>query len=390
MTASNIAVSPLSPLSIALYGGVGMATAMGLGRFAYTPILPEMMSGLGLTAYDGGVIASANFLGYLLGAFGASMAWATGREVLLLRLGLMMTVVMSFAMSLSSSIIMFCLFRFLSGFASAFAMVMVSMVVFNQLSLADRDDLQAAHYGGVGFGIALSSLALGITVAVGLPWQADWLVVAALGVLGCIIALPKLNTAPVTTIAGSKEGPLPKSPELKWLIIGYGFFGAGYIVLATFLMAMIRANIDLPWFEAFTWFVTGCVAAVSVFLWNPFVRRFGLRNAVIAGCLVEALGILAALTLPLFAGILLAGIGFGLTFIMATAYGLRLAQRMAPQAKRRVFALMTASFGTGQMLGPIIAGRLTENTGNFSAGNIFAIFCLLVSAGATAMVKDRK
>ena len=69
---------------------IGMAAVMGIGRFVFTPILPGMMDGLSLSAADGGLIAGANYLGYLVGALFASGGWGAGRERFVILMLLMM------------------------------------------------------------------------------------------------------------------------------------------------------------------------------------------------------------------------------------------------------------------------------------------------------------
>ncbi|TIM46428.1 MAG: YbfB/YjiJ family MFS transporter, partial [Mesorhizobium sp.] len=111
-------VSP-SPLRLAFAGMIGLAAAMGIGRFVYTPILPGMMEELGLSPADAGWIASANYLGYLIGALAAVGGWAHGRERLLMLAGLAATAVLTGLMGLADTMAAFLVIRFLAGLASA-------------------------------------------------------------------------------------------------------------------------------------------------------------------------------------------------------------------------------------------------------------------------------
>src|SRR5690606_33467640 len=153
--ASRFSPDKASPFLIGLAGGLAMAAAMGFGRFVYTPILPGMMAGVPLSPADAGLIAGANFAGYLLGAILAAHGWAANRERGVALGGLLATGILLLAMAVTDAITAFLIIRFLAGIASAFAMLFTSSIV---LAHAARDEkVQIFHFGGVGFGIALSS-----------------------------------------------------------------------------------------------------------------------------------------------------------------------------------------------------------------------------------------
>ena len=146
------------------------------------------------------------------------------------------------------------------------------------------------------------------------------------------------------------------------------------------LVVMFEEGSGGPLLEAWVWLATGLAILPSIWLWGLLVRRRGLRVVFAAGCLVEIVGVVASVLVPGMAGPLIAGVLLGGTFVAVTAFGLQAGRKLAAQAPRRALALMTASFGTGQILGPIAAGFVADRTGDFVLASLLAAAALLLSA----------
>src|SRR4051812_39427666 len=67
-TGTETLKSEPSPWLIAGQGAAALAAGMGIGRFVYTPILPLMTTQAHMTSQLGGLVATANYAGYLAGA----------------------------------------------------------------------------------------------------------------------------------------------------------------------------------------------------------------------------------------------------------------------------------------------------------------------------------
>ncbi|MGE6739854.1 YbfB/YjiJ family MFS transporter [Allorhizobium pseudoryzae] len=374
-------ISPEPSLLIGFAGAVAMAAAMGFGRFFFTPVLPGMMSGIPLSAAEAGLIAGGNFAGYLAGALLASQGWAAGRERLLSLCGLFATALLLAAMAATVSLPFFILIRFCAGLASAFAMIFTSSIVLPYA--VGRSAVQSVHFGGVGLGIALSSIvAFLIQRAAGDAahgWRLDW-VGGAMIVLCAALFVARHLPKPVQGRQASPEPPMTWTRPLVLLTVSYGLFGFGYVVTATFLVAIVRMAAAGAAVEAGAWLVTGLAAACALFLWQPIARRLGLGLCYLLCLLLEAGGVFASVLLPPVSGALLGGLLLGLTFMTVTAYGLQIARALAPSSPRRALALMTAAFGTGQIVGPLVAGWATEWSGSFTLASVLAAIVLLLSA----------
>lgn len=375
-----MASSTSSPIRFALGGLVAMAVGMGIGRFVYTPILPGMMSALGLSAGDAGIIASANFLGYLVGAVVAGYSWAEGIERKVMMVSLGASAALCLAMSLTDNVLLFSVIRFLAGMASAFMLVFAATIVFSHLGAAGRLDLQAVHFAGVGTGIAVSALLVAINSASGYGWRADWVVAAIASVLGLFAVWGLIREGPVRSGSPVAEPPIAWTPEFIKINIAYALFGIGYVITATFIVAIVRSGHGSASMEAMVWLLTGLAGIVSVWVWNPVLRRTGPFTSLSLSLLALAGGVAASVALPSPVGPLIGGLLLGLTIMVITAFMFQAGRQLLPQSPRRMMAITTASFGIGQIVGPLIAGYLADISGNFTSATLLAAGGLVVGA----------
>src|SRR3954468_11936434 len=101
-------------MRIALSALAALAVAMGVGRFAFTPLLPMMQADAGLTLSQGAWLASANYAGYLAGALSASRV-APAQAI---RGGLVAVGLTTIAMGLLDGLAAWAALRFAAGVAS--------------------------------------------------------------------------------------------------------------------------------------------------------------------------------------------------------------------------------------------------------------------------------
>jgi predicted MFS family arabinose efflux permease len=354
---------------------------MGIGRFAYTPILPEMVGALHLTASQAGLIASANFAGYLIGALVAAASFFAPHRRGWMLTALLVSALTTGAMATTSSIVAFVLLRFTGGFASAFALVFTTSLVLDRLSAAGRGHLAPHQFAGVGVGIAISAILVAQLAAQHVAWQWQWLANAALSVAAFVavamLIRPHHHHAAASS-AASTNGQV--GAPLAALIVAYGLFGFGYVITATFLVQLVRTNAAIAPLEPYVWLVVGLAAVPSVPLWNWVERRLGMGAAFAVACVLLALGVLASVLWIAPAGAIGAAILLGSTTIGITVMGLVGARRLAAGSASRIIGLMTASFGLGQIIGPIFAGWVHDLTGTFILPSVAAAAAVVLAA----------
>ena len=369
-------------------GGVGaavgglcaIAAGIGVGRFVYTPILPPMVAALGLSKSQAGLVASANFLGYLIGALLAAMPTLPGSRRAWVLGALAASVVTTAAMGVSDTMPAFLVLRLIGGVASAFVLILASTMVLEYLAEQGRNALSAIHFAGVGSGIAVSAALVAALLAIGQQWRALWLASGALSVGGLVAATLLLPRHSLATHARGRQAHAALDPRLKRMIVAYGFYGFGYVITATFLVAIVRGAPAIRALEPVIWIVFGLAAAPSIALWTWIAAPIGLPRAFALACVVEAVGVLASVAWQTTAGVFVAAILVGGTFMALTALGLMRGRELAHGDARRALALMTSAFGIGQIVGPYFAGIVSDWLGSFIVPSATAAAALLIAA----------
>ena len=366
-------------LRITLIGLAGLAVAVGIGRFAFTPLLPMMLAEGALTIQDGGLLTSVHFVGYLMGALTADRIPASPRVLMpasLTTIGLV-----TLAMGLSEYPWVWLALRWLAGVASAWVLVLVGTYCVKALAQTGRPERQGWVYSGVGAGIAIAGLACFSMMAGGVASAAGWQILGAMAILtaGAIrVALgPEI---PATRPSRSTRGT--ERTSIVWsVVIAYGAAGLGYVIPGTYLPTMAREIVPSPWIFGWGWPVFGTAAFLSTLISAALHRRFSNRRIWGVGQFAMAAGLLLPVMYPHILSIIAAGLCVGGTFMVITMAGLSEAHRIATPADAvRHVAVMTAAFATGQVVGPIFASALHDATGSFAPALIATSVILIATS----------
>jgi len=388
----------VSPWQVALTGMVALAVAMGIGRFAFTPLLPMMLHDGDVDLLGASWLASANYLGYLVGAMWCTFQPWVWRRLgghgavdgpAMVRRGLLVTAVVTAGMSLHWAW-SWPLLRFVAGVASAVVFVYVSGWCVGRLAHMQVPEMGALIFIGPGAGIVLSGVFASAFVALDISAAIGWLVfgvlaavlsarvwkVLALGSRAASAAAPQGVAASLEPLARSGNG------EIALLAASYGLAGLGYIVSATFLPVIARQAIaQSVWLDLF-WPIFGLGIMVGALIASRIRSASDLRSRLAACYLLQASGVAVGLAWPSSAGFAIGSFLLGLPMTAITFFALQEVRRVAPHQSVALMGLLTAVYGLGQVAGPPLTAAFLERSASLNAGFDQA---LLVAAGALVL-----
>jgi MFS family permease len=377
MTASP-APAALHPWQVISAGICALVLTVGLARFAYTPLLPLMRMDAGLSAAQGGWLATFNYAGYLLGTLLVARVGDMRQKFHMYRAGLLLAVAATALMGLTHHLWLWSVLRFLAGLSSTAGLLLASGLVLNWLLAHQRRPKLGLHFAGLGLGIAVSGLATAMMAGhADSSGQWRWL-----GLLGLLFLVPAWCWMPAPVAASARavaEAPPPPGPRWRRLLVAaYFCAGVGFVVSATFIVAILEQTAAFHGHGSAVWVLVGLAAVPSTFGWDWLAARLGRIRALMLAFALQAV----SFVLPLLDDGLGAGLGsallFGLTFAGIVSLTLTVVGRHYPHNPAKAMATLTLSYGVAQIVAPALAGTLARDSGSYQPSLLLAAVMMAI------------
>ncbi|MBN3860293.1 YbfB/YjiJ family MFS transporter [Neisseriaceae bacterium PsAf] len=254
--------------SLSIRTASSLILAMGIGRFVYTPILPIMQAGTHMSSATAAYIATANYIGYLIGSMLATYYPKISQQNTL-RISAMGLVISELAMMATSFASIWFILRLFAGVFSALIFICAAKM----LVLYPKKINSGIVYSGVGLGIFISGIM--ILIAKGYTnWQGLWFLSALLSMPFLILSwsLPLNNKIPQSTQSSTHSSTNVFNLMWTLLLITYFLEGNRYIIEGTFIVATIKdINSNIA---DYVWILVGLAAAPSTLIWNYFNQKY--------------------------------------------------------------------------------------------------------------------
>ena len=379
--------SQIERIKVLSAGILSLILMLGIARFAYTPLLPLMQQQAGLGVSEAGWLAAVNYMGYLCGAVIASLISSMILKDRLYRIGLILAVITTAGMGLTTDIWLWSILRFFAGLSSAAGLLLGSGLILNWLIRHGHHSELGIHFSGLGLGIAFSALLVEL-LSQHFDWDQQWLILTLSGALLLIPAwawLPPPDSSSVTSSGKKMLDAPPGRAFMRVFMAAYFCAGVGYVITATFIVAIIEQLPGMSGKGSWTFMVLGLAAAPACIMWDFAARRLGNINALICAFILQVMAILLPVIKPGFFMAVSGAVLFGATFIGIVSLVLTMAGRYYPTRPAKMMGKMTISYGVAQIIAPLITGIMAKSGGDYSDGLYMAAAMMVL--GSILMLK---
>lgn len=368
-----------------LLGMASLFIVMAIGRFAYTPILPFMQQAEHMDAKGAGLLATINYLGYLIGAL--IPVWIIFKtKVIDLKIYLIFNILSIIFMGFTSNYILWAILRFVAGVTSGTVFVLASNVVLEALRQAHKEGISGLLYSAVGLGLFSSSLYV-FYFTDAHTWQMTWIILGCFSLLLGLLVIVLMKDNPdvknhesAHVDAQVKTSVCLNKAFMRWFSIAYFCEGAGYIITGTFLVAIIKSIPAFSEYAALSWMFVGLGAIPSTVVWSMIAERVGYSKATYMAFFLQIISV----CLPIFShnsiSLIISSLLFGSTFLGLTTLFMSKGQKLMFQTggKSNFIATLTVIYSIGQMIAPFVSGYLIGDNSNYNAALMFATIILVI------------
>lgn len=391
MTSPDPSLLRRNPALLILILSLAPAIGLGIGRFVYSLVLPDMRDSLQWSYSAAGFMNTVNAAGYLLGALAAAGLGKRYGLFAVIQIGTVASIVSLLVCGVTSDFTLLSIARFVTGFGAAISFVAGGALAATiGLAHPERSSyLLSLFYAGPGIGILVSGL-IAPFVLQGFGAGSWWIVWLVIGIVSVVMGLPLLRKL-VDAAEGTSTAPAPSvAIRPMWIfLVAYFMFGAGYIAYMTFMIAYVRDGGGSAVAQSAFWCLIGASSFVSPWLWRGVLARgqSGRAMAIILG--TNAVG--AAMPLlghsPLVLGVSAAV--FGVSFFAVVAATTAFVRFNYPKETwPKAIAVVTIVFGIGQTMGPIAVGAISDATGSLTSALVVSAATLAVGAIMSAFQKE--
>ena len=368
-----------------ILGMICLFIVMAIGRFAYTPIMPFMQQTGHMDNQSAGLLATINYLGYLIGAI--IPIWiVVFSKVTDLKVYLLINIVSTILMGLFDNFTLWIIFRLIAGITSGTVFVLASNVALEALRAANKGRISGMLYSGVGLGIFTSSIFIFLFTTEN-NWKTTWVLLGVFAlVMGSFVIFGMRQNSNIeneTQNLNEKEDK-PKIKLNKKFIWGFSiaYFceGAGYIITGTFLVAIVKSIPEFADYAALSWMFVGLGAIPSTILWSMMAEKLGHGKATNLAFILQIIAVILPVFSESMTSLVISSILFGATFLGLTTLFMSKAQTLMFQSNSKInlVASLTVIYSLGQMIAPALSGVLIGESGNYNAALIFASIILCV------------
>ena len=368
-------------------GVFSIMLTLGVARFAYTPLLPLMQQQAGLGVGEAGWLASINYVGYLCGALAASLISDLVLKDRLYRVGMVAGVATTAMMGVSQDPWVWAASRFLAGLSASAGMLFGTGLILNWLIRHEHRSELGVHFSGLGLGIA------------GVAGRGDGHELCGPRLARTMVGLYRRGPHSPRSLAGVDAGSRPQSGDalrardadhppgslfLAVFMASYFCAGVGYVVSATFIVAIVDRLPGVAGSGTLVFLAVGLGAAPACVLFDLVARRMGELGALTLAGALQIVGILLPVLSQSLVLALCGALLFGASVVGLVSLVLTMAGRFYPTRPAKMMGKMTLSYGVAQAVAPALTGAAAVQFGGYRAGLYFAAATMAVGTALLA------